>query len=430
MVSAAKKLLVLVVASGFALVLLEGGAVWLYERVTQQPFVRAEVATRLLGSSPAAPGAAVAAAPARPPNDPRIGDQQVIIHPYFGYVANPDKAGVNRYGFFGPDPIATRGPDVGLVAVLGGSVAHQLVEDAGDTLGAALAEHGPLRGRRIELINLALGGYKQPQQLLVLATLLALGAQFDLVINLDGFNEIDGAKDNLQDGVNPFYPYSWNLHARQALDSSAAVHMAKVDLIRSRRDDLRRWFARWPVPESAFLLTLWDLLDRGEEAALRAETSALRDAVAQSATAPQQTGPAVRFADDEAMYLEYAEVWARSSLEMALLCAGYGIRYVHVLQPNQYLPGAKTLTAEEWATAYDPNVADTQRVATAYPILIERGRDLRTQGVEFVDLTMLFKDEPHSVYGDTCCHFNALGNQRVAQAIGGAIAGENDAPEQ
>jgi hypothetical protein len=43
---------------------------------------------------------------------------------------------------------------------------------------------------------------------------------------------------------------------------------------------------------------------------------------------------------------------------------------------------------------------------------------------------MLFKDEPHSVYGDTCCHFNALGNQRVAQAIGGAIAGENDAPEQ
>ena len=112
------------------------------------------------------------------------------------------------------------------MAVFGGSVADQLVKTGGDVLSETLEERGPFRGRRIEVINLALGGYKQPQQLLVLATLLALGAQFDAVVNLDGFNEIDGAKDNLQDGVNPFYPYTWNLHARQALDSAAAVHMA------------------------------------------------------------------------------------------------------------------------------------------------------------------------------------------------------------
>ncbi len=420
MASLAKKLLVLAAASAVGLVLLELGSAQLYARVTRRPLVRAEGVGRLFGGAAAEPDAPLP--PAVGANDPRVADQQVIIHPYFGYVANPTKPRVNPYGFFGREPIATRAPDIGLVAVFGGSVANQLIKTAGDVLSEALAERGPLRGRRIELINLALGGYKQPQQLIVLATLLALGAQFDAVVNLDGFNEIDGAKDNLQDGVNPFYPYTWNLHARQALDSSAAVHMAKADLVRVRREDLRRRFARWPVPHSVFLLALWDLLDRQQEAALRAETFALRGALAQRAATPQQTGPPISFADDETMYLEYAEVWARSSLEMALLCAGYGIHYFHFLQPSQYLPGSKTLTAEERETAYDPNVADNQRVATAYPILIERGRDLRTQGVEFVDLTMLFRDEPRSVYGDTCCHFNALGNQRVAEEIGRAIA--------
>jgi len=425
--SAAKKLLVLGIASALAVLLLELGAMQVYAHYKQRPFVRDEVAARLFGRSGSTEPDPAAAAQAAA-NDPRVADQSVILHPYFGYVVNPTKAGVNRYGFFGPEPLATRGPDVALVAVFGGSVAEQLVEVAGDTLAEALADHGPYRGRHVEVINLALGGYKQPQQALVLATLLAIGAQFDAVINLDGFNEIDGAKDNLQDGVNPFFPYTWNLHARQALDSTTMVHMAKADIVREQREDLRREFARWPAAHSAFLLTLWDFLDQRQEAALRAEMWALRDALARSGATPQQTGPTVRYADDEAMYLDYAEVWARSSLEMSLLCAGFGIHYLHVLQPNQYLPGSKTLTDEERQIAYDQDVADTQRIATAYPIFSARGRDLRGQGVDFIDLTMLFASETRSIYSDTCCHLNALGNRQLAQAIAQAISGPEEPP--
>lgn len=419
MVAFAKHLLVLAIASLAALALLELGAARLYARYMQRPFARDQIVARLLNQPAPAPDAP---APAVVSNDPRVADQAVIIHPYFGYVANPAKPGVNPYGFFGRAPIATRAADVGLVAIMGGSVADELVKTAGAVLADALEQAPRFRARHIELIDLALGGYKQPQQMLVLATLLAFGAQFDAVINVDGFNEIDGAKDNLQDGVNPFYPYTWNLHARQALDSAAMVHMAKVDMVRTQREALRVWFARWPVPQSVFLLTLWDFLDRRQEAALRAETVALREALARSTATPQQTGPPVVFPDDEAMYLDFVEVWARASLEMAMLCAGHGIAYFQFLQPNQYLPGSKTLTPEERQTAYDPDVADTQRVAMAYPMLRERGRDLVTQGISFVDLTMLFKDEPRSVYGDTCCHLNALGNTQLAQAIGRTVA--------
>jgi hypothetical protein len=422
------KLLVLAGASAMALLLLDLAAARLYAHYKQRPFVREEIIARLQAGTAAEPDAPPT--PTALGNDPRVANQSVMLHPYFGYVGKPGTARVNAYGFYGPDPIRTRSPDVLLVAILGGSVADQLVKNAGDVLVDALAEAPRFAGRRIELINLALGGYKQPQQMLVLATLLALGAQFDVVVNLDGFNEIDGAKDNLQDGVNPFFPYTWNLHARQGFDEATALHIAKADLIRSQREALRRSFARWPVTDSAFLLALWDFLDQRQEAALRAETVALHQALTQQTLTPQQSGPPVSFTDDDAMYAEYVEVWARASLEMALLCAGYGIEYVHFLQPNQYLPGSKTLTEEERHIAYDPDVADTGRVATAYPMLIERGRDLRRQHVDFVDLTGLFADELRSVYGDTCCHLNGLGNQLLAEAIGRSLVARAGAAEQ
>jgi len=416
--AAAKKLLIVGVATVVGVILLELGAAQLYARVRHRPFARAEVAARLHAGD--APEADVPRDPAVA-NDPRVADQRVVIHPYFGYVVDPSAPRINPWGFFGRHPLATRGPDVALVAVFGGSVADQLVKVGGDALREVLAARGPFAGRRIELINLALGGYKQPQQVLVLTTLLALGAQFDAVINLDGFNEIDGAKDNLQDGVNPFFPYTWKLHARQTLDPAALTHVASADAIRSRREALRRRFAAWPVQHSVFLLTLWDFLDQRQDAALRAETAALRAALSHGEAGPQQTGPPVLFANEEAMYREAAEVWARASLEMSLLCDGYGIQYVHFLQPNQYLPGSKALTPEELAVAYDPDVADTQRVATAYPILSERGCDLRNQGVDFVDLSLLFRDETRSVYSDTCCHLNELGNRQLAEAIGESL---------
>jgi hypothetical protein len=415
----AKKLLVALTATSLGVLFLELGARALYSVNHHRPFDRDEVSGRLLGR----PGADTD--PAEAEEEELAGSDlahlPVIIHPYFGFVANPAWPGINQYGFVGSEPFATRSPDTLLVGLFGGSVADHMFKSARGVLVSTLQEYTPFHDRRIEVFDLAVAAYKQPQQLLILSTLLALGAQFDVVVNLDGFNEIDAAKDNLQDGVNPFYPYMWKLYPHWSLDGAAAVHMGKADVLRSRRETLRRWFARSPVPRSAFLLTLWDALDQREEAALRAETRALRQALAQTTATAQGSGPPIDFPDDEGMYGEFTEVWARASLEMAILCRGLGIQYLQFLQPNQYLPGSKTLTAEERQTAYDPDVADTQRVAIGYPMLVERGRELVAQGVSFVDLTMIFRDEPRTVYRDTCCHFNALGSARLATEIAHAI---------
>jgi len=57
------------------------------------------------------------------------------------------------------------------------------------------------------LVILGFPGYKQPQQLLALAYFLSLGAEYDLIINLDGYNDIVlPVTDNYNLGSTPFSP--------------------------------------------------------------------------------------------------------------------------------------------------------------------------------------------------------------------------------
>src|SRR5262245_31653585 len=105
MAAAGKKLLVLLIATALAVALLEVGAALLYARVTNHPFDRAEVRSRLFAGAPAEPEATAAA---EATNDPRVADQRVMIHPYFGYVVDPGTPHVNSFGFFGREPFATR----------------------------------------------------------------------------------------------------------------------------------------------------------------------------------------------------------------------------------------------------------------------------------------------------------------------------------
>ncbi|MEO8604926.1 MAG: hypothetical protein ABI629_20330 [bacterium] len=404
-----KRLLLVVVAGAILLVLIEG-----YARLVVD---RGAVADRLLhdaGDADAAPRAQA------------LEDQRVILHPYFGYVVDPRSPGINRFGFFNNEPMTTRTPDRFVIAFFGGSVADQVFSLGRAALIAALEAAPAFAGKRIEVVSTALGGYKQPQQLLVLAGLLALGAQFDAVVGLDGFNEVDGASDNVQDGIYPYYPHNWHLHARQALDSDAAVLMAQVAATRAERAALRRAFARPGLSRSALWLWAWDVLDRRQATSLRDQMLALDAALAQARTTPQVTGPTATFEDEDAMFVDFVEVWARASLEMHNLCHGQGIQFLHFLQPNQYLAGSKTLTADERRIAWDDDVADAGRVAHGYPLLIARGRELTAQGVDFHDLTMLFRDEAGPLYSDSCCHYNQRGADLVAEAIAAAIIERNE----
>ena len=191
----AKKLLVAVIATALGLLLLELGGRVVYSAYRHRSFDREEVSARLYGRSPSERPDE----PETEQEEPLRPDLPTMIHPYFGYVFNTTWSDINPYGFFGDGPFAMRGRDKVIVGVFGGSVADHMFKESRDVLLEALKQHAAFKDKRIELFSVAVHAYKQPQQLLILSTLLALGAQFDVVVNLDGFNEIDAAKDNLQE---------------------------------------------------------------------------------------------------------------------------------------------------------------------------------------------------------------------------------------
>jgi hypothetical protein len=137
----------------------------------------------------------------------RGGVQQEMVqqlHPYFGFI---DKVGLdhrppyaqtshlaNNFGFGStyPYPFRKRNANQFVVGVFGGSVAanYAFFELEVPTLATALKQLPELAGKEVLILPFAIGGYKQPQQLIVLNYFLSIGQDLDLAINIDGFNEV------------------------------------------------------------------------------------------------------------------------------------------------------------------------------------------------------------------------------------------------
>ncbi len=88
------------------------------------------------------------------------------------------------------------------------------------------------------VVTLGIAGYKQPQQLLALAYFLSLGAEYDLIINLDGYNDIVlPITDNYSFGVNPFFPRAWNLRISRQPCKKILTVIGEVRYLRDLKEE-------------------------------------------------------------------------------------------------------------------------------------------------------------------------------------------------
>jgi 1,2-diacylglycerol 3-beta-galactosyltransferase len=60
----------------------------------------------------------------------------------------------------------------------------------------------------------------------------------------------------------------------------------------------------------------------------------------------------------------------------------------------------------------------TEAAIAGLPMLVEAGRQLRAEGITFLDLTDVFRQTREQVYSDACCHLTTPGYALVAAAIG------------
>lgn len=361
-----------------------------------------------------------------PGNSVSLAMARCALHPYLGYVFDaslPENAGkVTPYGFLDEaPPLRRRGPDRFLVAVTGGSVAMLMCAGAKQTLIDELQRSPALRGRRVEVVVLAVGGYKQPQQLLSLQLVHALGGEFDCefdcVVDLDGYNDVVQVQEDLDAGVPPWFPRSWRRFTDANPDPAQLRRIGHLAVLLDERtssaDAAESW---WWSPTAQFL---WLVGDRRRGLAIAEQRVAVERAASApsfAATGPGRPGRTI--ADARA---EMVEVWRRSSLAMHALCEQMGARYFHFVQPNQYVPDGKPIGPAEAAVAVAASAPGIDAVRAGYPLLREAGARLVRDGVRFQDLSWLFRDHPEPLYIDTCCHLNHAGYVLLAAHLAASI---------
>ena len=102
---------------------------------------------------------------------------------------------------------------------------------------------------------------------------------------------------------------------------------------------------------------------------------------------------------------------------MHRLAAANGIRYLHVLQPNQYFEGTKQLSPKERRDFFRPKSPSAQATKAAYPLLLRAGRDLKKNGVAWIDASRIFEDDSTTRYSDWCCHLTQQGVAMLTKLI-------------
>jgi hypothetical protein len=356
----------------------------------------------------------------------------MMIHPYVGAVMQPNNDGgtlliegryrTTEFGFVDDDlPVHRRSVDQVIVGIVGGSVARQFSLNATDLLAEELSKLPGFAERSFKFVRLANNGYKQPQQLMIISYLMTLGAEFDLVINLDGFNEaaLPGI-DNIPIGVFSTYPRDWGKMIAGHASLEFIRRAGYVTYLRKQQRDEARLadIFLWRYSPAAQLI--WNYRDQRGAREIIDQVRNMNQFTKRESTYCQ-SGPPQHFDSTAEMYEHCVNVWSHSSTLLHQLCAANGTRYFHFLQPNQYLPGSKTIGYEEASVAILPGHPYSAAVVACYPLMKAEGRRLATAGVAFTDLTDVFANHPEPIYSDICCHVKKEGDLIIARAMAGRI---------
>lgn len=352
--------------------------------------------------------------------------RDIIGHPYYGYVhdannALPDTARhvkASNLGLHGDSELLKEYyDDVCNVAVIGGSVANIFYAHEHDSLRKFFAGLPENAGKTVNVFGFTNWGYKQPQQMLIVLDLIAQGAHFDYVINIDGLNEVAiPLGNNLPNNVYPFFPVRWDLATRDAQDTSYADDKGRLRGLTAIQGRVAAAYRDLILRPYTVRAAYW-VCHKFYESAKAKLVAQLAHAsvplkVGNNLTLNESGGQMVNSSKPLARnVLPWLVLqWARASALLHNAVIGQEGKYFHVLQPNQYLPGGKPFTEHE-ASAY-VNAANplSSLVPKFYPLLRRAGETLRHEGVLYADFSMIFQNTKEELYINDCCHFNKLGN--------------------
>ncbi|MFT4543262.1 MAG: hypothetical protein ACI835_005731 [Planctomycetota bacterium] len=309
------------------------------------------------------------------------------------------------------------------VMVTGGSVALLFRRRGAKVLAEELMSRGLTGGREIEFLHYARAAFKQPQQVNQLTYLLAMGIDADLVINIDGYNELAIGQKNVTVNTHPIYPgiRFWG-HVSGGGSTDPEV-LDRITSIWMRQRGAQEVLERYSEGLASYSSLVGEMhvrkLRQLREEWLEAQQQYTQFIATYDETEAQR-GPAFDGSFDEV--LEFlGRSWAECSVSMHAMCHERGIDYLHVLQPTLADASAgKPLDEfeQEQIDAYRVNAVNQafETVQVGYDLLRARGLELTKSGIDFLDATQAFAGVEEALYTDFV-HFNRAGNELLAKRI-------------
>lgn len=366
------------------------------------------------------------------------------VHPYFGVThrpgtpfdipeslradpAAPSRLRTNNFGFVSPHdyPFVRAHGDQFLIGLFGGSVGLWFCQVGAPRLVDELERHTFFQAREIVPLCFSHEGYKQPQQALVLSYFLSRGQELDLVVNLDGFNDVALGALNHARGLDASMPSVQHLDPLINLVNQSALTPQKLESLAAIFRDRERILDLTATIGANRIASVNLVLDWYHGRLLDRYTRELGRFASLPSNPPAnplvQTTPPVAPREPAALFADIAAMWARSSLLMHEMLTARGAVYVHVLQPNQYFSNRR-FAAEEAAAALNDASPYKRSVEEGYPLLVKAGEsELRARQVRFFDATRVLDEQPAPMYMDNCCHYTLAGNYTLADFIAAAI---------
>lgn len=329
----------------------------------------------------------------------------IFPHPFFGFGTREN---YNNDENFNNEPLFVN--DINKInldnkvkiLILGGSVAtHLSLNNSGDKYNFKnkLLDNKDIFEKTINsyfdtdrfvVLNAAIGGGKQPQQLFKLYYLDLINFEFDIIINLDGFNELAlPLSENYQINDHLIYPRNFS--------RLVATFNSNFDCVNDINKRTKR-FLLFPI------LELYDLYKiRNCHFSLEGEN--------------KNTG--TRFSDMtnfkkrelEKSFKHVKKIWEKSSEKINDFSKLKKILYIHVIQPNQYLKDSKKLTNKELELLNYSKYGDL--ISQYYHSFNFENINIKNN----LDLKYIFKNNNNEIYRDYCCHLNNYGMHLISKEI-------------
>lgn len=356
------------------------------------------------------------------------------FHPFFGFVQKPSgdfRPGfkVNNYGFISPYdyPFKKTSKNQFVIGVFGGSVAsnYSIFEIQNKILPKYIKQLPAFKDREFVVLSFATGGYKQPQQLLILNYFLALGQEFDIVVNIDGFNEvalsnlnnknnIDLAMPSLQH-ILPLTNLANNSLSIKAMKATIRIQENKARINQGLESLQHCTFAACDALTSVYIQNLVNNY-KADVIKFEKERTRQKD---EGSVVYINTNQSVL--PDSVAFDQMALNWAKSSIFMNKVLSASNVPYFQVLQPNQYYQTKRVFSAAEKEIAFNKDTPYAKAVEMGYPALFKKLPNLQKNGVDIFNGVNVFDNTKDAVYVDSCCHYNQAGEVVFSNYVGSSI---------